>query len=110
MHHLHRPRGSAIDEDDPVLITPSSARWSYTGLRVVRLAPGAGRTLTTADNELVVLVLSGSCTVEVEGERVTLAGRQAVRLMSDQQPKRIKTRGMAKSREDRKCFAGVHSS
>jgi 5-deoxy-glucuronate isomerase len=78
MHHLHRPRGSAIDQDDPVLITPSSARWSYTGLRVVRLAPGAGRTLATTDNELVVLVLSGSCTVEVEGERVTLAGRQDV--------------------------------
>jgi 5-deoxy-glucuronate isomerase len=78
MHHLHLPRGSAIDEDDPVLITPARARWCYTGLRVVRLAPGVERTLATADSEMVVLVLSGSCTVEVERQRVTLTGRQDV--------------------------------
>jgi len=38
---LHRPAGRAASGADPVLITPESAGWSFAGLRVVRLAPGA---------------------------------------------------------------------
>ena len=37
---LHWPAGRAADGADPVAITPSSAGWRYTGLRVTRLAPG----------------------------------------------------------------------
>jgi 5-deoxy-glucuronate isomerase len=72
------PAGSAGDGDDPVVITPEAAGWTYCGLRVVRLAPDASRTITTGNEEIAVLPLSGSAAVEVEGRRFELAGRSSV--------------------------------
>jgi 5-deoxy-glucuronate isomerase len=76
---LHLPAGSAAAGDDPLLITPESAGWPRCGLRVVQLPPGGSRVLSSGADELAVLPLSGGgCTVEVEGRRFELTGRESV--------------------------------
>ena len=75
---LHVPAGTASDGSDPVLITPGSAGWTYSGLRVLRLTPGEARTVITGTSEMAVLPLQGSCTVEVDGHRFELDGRESV--------------------------------
>jgi 5-deoxy-glucuronate isomerase len=75
---LHLPAGTVADGDDPVLVTPAVAGWTYSGLRVLRLGAGESRAMDTGDNEMVVLPLSGSCSVRVDGERFRLEGRRSV--------------------------------
>lgn len=75
---LHLPRGTAGADGDPVAITPDSAGWRYTGLRVIELAPGGTRELGTGDREMLVVPLEGGCVVEVDGERFELEGRAGV--------------------------------
>jgi 5-deoxy-glucuronate isomerase len=75
---LHLPAGSAADGSDPVHVTPSLAGWTYAGLRVLRVAAGQSRALETGENELIVLPLSGACTVRCEGRRYALEGRPSV--------------------------------
>ena len=75
---LFRPAGRDSSGADPVLITPESAGWSFAGLRVVRLAPGASRSLDTGPDEMLVLPLAGSGVVECEGQRYELQGRASV--------------------------------
>jgi 5-deoxy-glucuronate isomerase len=69
---------STAEGDDPVAITPERAGWKYTGLRVVRLAPGESRELALDGFELALLPLTGSVAVECEGRRFELAGRETV--------------------------------
>jgi 5-deoxy-glucuronate isomerase len=59
-------------------ITPESAGWAFSGLRVIELAAGGRRVLDTGEDELIVLPLSGSCTVRIDGETFELAGREDV--------------------------------
>ncbi|HET6342290.1 MAG TPA: 5-deoxy-glucuronate isomerase [Gemmatimonadota bacterium] len=75
---LHLPRGTAGADGDPVAITPDSAGWRYTGLRVIELEPGATRELETGDREMLVVPLEGGCVIEVDGERFELEGRSGV--------------------------------
>jgi 5-deoxy-glucuronate isomerase len=75
---LHRPHGTLADGPDPVRLTPEDAGWAYTGLRVLRVAAGELRTLTTGEFEAFVLPLSGALTVEVDGEHIPLTGRPSV--------------------------------
>ncbi|XVQ08314.1 5-deoxy-glucuronate isomerase [Spirillospora sp. CA-255316] len=42
-------------------ITPAGAGWTYSGLRVVTLAPGEEAAFETGDAETLVLPLSGAC-------------------------------------------------
>ncbi len=51
---------------------------NYTRLRIAELAPGASETFETAGDELIVLPLSGACSVEIDGERHDLEGRESV--------------------------------
>ncbi|QFU87307.1 5-deoxy-glucuronate isomerase [Amycolatopsis sp. YIM 10] len=78
MSELHRPHGTLADGDDPIRLGPEDAGWTYTGLRVLRLAAGATRTIETGEFEAFVLPLSGGCQVEVDGERFSLQGRESV--------------------------------
>lgn len=78
MSALHRPAGSLSDGTDPVLLTAEAAGWAYTGLRVLRLAPGVARAVRTGEYEAFVLPLAGSCTVRVDGRVFELAGRDSV--------------------------------
>jgi len=72
------PAGSAADGADALAITPERAGWTYCGLRVVRLGPGGTRTVATGGEELAVVPLSGSASVEVDGRRFELEGRSSV--------------------------------
>jgi 5-deoxy-glucuronate isomerase len=72
------PAGSTADGVFSTVITPESAGWGFSGLRVLELAPGASAIHETGGEELLVLPLSGACTVTVEGETFALDGRDDV--------------------------------
>jgi 5-deoxy-glucuronate isomerase len=75
---LHRPAESTADGPFTTVITPDSAGWTYSGLRVLRLPAGGRHTVETGPDELLVLPLAGGCVVECAGERFELAGRSSV--------------------------------
>jgi 5-deoxy-glucuronate isomerase len=66
--------------DGPVVvdITPEAAGWDWTGLRVLRLAPGQPQTVRTGESELFVLPLTGSLRVTVADLDLDLQGRDSV--------------------------------
>ncbi|MCU1687651.1 MAG: iolB [Amycolatopsis sp.] len=78
MSRLHRPLGTLTDGNDPVLLSPESAGWNLTGLRVLTLAPGEVRVVHTGVFEAFVLPLTGGCTVRVAGLVFELTGRESV--------------------------------
>lgn len=59
-------------------VQPADAGWNYSGLRVITIRPEQSRTLTAGDAEVIVLPLSGACTVSCEGETINLKGRAGV--------------------------------
>ncbi|AJE39091.1 5-deoxy-glucuronate isomerase [Streptomyces nodosus] len=75
---LHLPDGTAGADGFRLAVTPQDAGWTYSSLRVLDLAPGASRTLDTGASELIVLPLSGSCRVEIDGTSFGLDGRADV--------------------------------
>jgi 5-deoxy-glucuronate isomerase len=66
--------------DGPVVVdvTPESAGWDWTGLRVLRLAPGVPTRVETGGSELFVLPLAGSLDVAVGADEHHLDGRESV--------------------------------
>jgi 5-deoxy-glucuronate isomerase len=70
---LHLPAAAG-----DLAVLPADAGWSYSGLQVLTLGPGGPRTLDTGDAETLVMPLSGSCSVECEGETLDLQGRRSV--------------------------------
>ena len=63
---VHQRASLAGSEDgDVVLLTPEDAGWTYTGLRVIVLAPGETRVVETGASETFVLPLAGSLSVTV---------------------------------------------
>ena len=75
-HHL--PRGTAAEGSYDLLVTPESAGWGYSGLRILSLGPGEAHTLSTGEFEFLVLPLTGGCTVAVDGQTFELHGRSGV--------------------------------
>ncbi|HWM23016.1 MAG TPA: 5-deoxy-glucuronate isomerase, partial [Ilumatobacteraceae bacterium] len=76
---LHRPHGSLADGTDPVALDPDDAGWSFTGLRVLSLAPGVERSISTGDSEACLLPLSATAvSVQCDDEQYVLAGRSSV--------------------------------
>lgn len=77
-HYL--PAGSAGTGDHDLQITPGSADWAYSGLRVVSLQPKATHRHQTGPDEVVVLPLSGAVDVDLDADqtRLALAGRADV--------------------------------
>ena len=59
-------------------ITPESAGWRFSGLRVLELAPGNFQSLATGADELIVLPLAGGCSASVDGKAYVLTGREDV--------------------------------
>ncbi|MQA25602.1 MAG: 5-deoxy-glucuronate isomerase [Micromonosporaceae bacterium] len=78
MTKLHLPAGSAADGPHDLAITPESAGWTYSGLRILRLGAGESHTFATGDEEMLVLPLSGGGAVECDGETLALDGRADV--------------------------------
>jgi 5-deoxy-glucuronate isomerase len=69
-------RAGETAHDQYVLdITPEQARWRFSGIKVLELPAGGRQELSTGEDEALVLPLSGSCAVDVEGTTHALAGR-----------------------------------
>ncbi|POX46614.1 5-deoxy-glucuronate isomerase [Streptomyces sp. Ru72] len=75
-HHL--PAGKAATGAYSVDVTPESAGWGYSSLKVLELPSGGWHSFDTGDSEWIVLPLSGSCTVAVGGDTFRLHGRESV--------------------------------
>jgi len=71
-------RGDTQNMPFETVVTPESAGWGFSGLRVVQLAVGARVSFATGDEEMIVLPLAGGCDVTCDDERVTLTGRRSV--------------------------------
>lgn len=74
----HLPAGSTGGQDWLVEITPAEAGWGFASLRVLELPEAGRRTFHTGEDEMVVLPLSGSCTVSCERRTFELRGRDSV--------------------------------
>jgi 5-deoxy-glucuronate isomerase len=73
------PAGGAPHGDPfSLTVTPELAGWSFSGLRVLELPAGGGQAIDTGDDEMLVLPLSGGCTVTCAKRRFQLEGRDSV--------------------------------
>lgn len=72
------PAGTAGRGDYDVEVTPASASWGFSSLRVLTLDPGGTHTVHTGGNEIVLVPLSGSVSLEVDGAHLDLDGRPNV--------------------------------
>ncbi|WP_082772111.1 5-deoxy-glucuronate isomerase [Actinoplanes sp. TFC3] len=75
---LHLKRGASGSGPFDVVVTPESAGWTYSGLRVLDMGIGERVSFHTGDSETLVLPLSGGCDVTCDDERLTLTGRRSV--------------------------------
>jgi len=77
MNHVVRA-GEAANGPFELEVTPESAGWGYSGLRVLALGAGQKEAVATGDDEYMVLSLGGSAEVVVDGTSFTLEGRADV--------------------------------
>jgi 5-deoxy-glucuronate isomerase len=75
---LYRPAGSLAGDGWSVVLTPEMAGWRFSGLRAATLGSGDTLAFATVDDEVAVVPLAGSFDVAVDGEEISLAGRQDV--------------------------------
>jgi 5-deoxy-glucuronate isomerase len=75
---LHRPAGSLAEGADTVVLTPETAGWQFSALRVLVLRPGQRRVVRLDEFEAAVLPLAGSAAVEVGSRSFGLQGREDV--------------------------------
>lgn len=78
MTELFLAAGEAAADGYDVVVTPESAGWGYSGLRVLTLPAGGRRTVGSAAEELFVIPLAGSAEIECGGRVFTLEGRRDV--------------------------------
>ncbi|TDC91024.1 5-deoxy-glucuronate isomerase [Actinomadura sp. 7K507] len=74
----HLPAGTAAEEPYGLVVTPESAGWVHSALRVLELRDGGSHEFRTGEFEMIVLPLAGACEVECDGERFGLDGRDHV--------------------------------
>ena len=75
---LYLPAGSTADGGWDLVITPDSAGWGYSSLRVLTLRPGQAVEFGTGDSEWIVLPLTGGVDVTLGERTFALAGRASV--------------------------------
>jgi 5-deoxy-glucuronate isomerase len=75
-HYL--PAGSAAAGAYEVQVTPESAGWGHTSLKIMFLPPGGSHELATSEDELIILPLQGAVAVEADGSGCELTGRTGV--------------------------------
>ncbi|MFC7217571.1 5-deoxy-glucuronate isomerase [Streptomyces polyrhachis] len=78
MTKTHLRAGESAEGPYRTVITPETAGWRYSGLRVLDAAPGVVYAVATGDAEHLVLPLAGGCAVEAEGASYRLVGRSGV--------------------------------
>ena len=74
----HIRDGATAEGPYRLVVTPKTAGWGYSGLRVLELPPGGSQTFDTGEDEMLVLPLSGGCRVRCDGVSFTLTGRAGV--------------------------------
>ena len=72
------PAGSTTADGFDLLITPESAGWGYSSLRILTLAAGEDFEFATGSDEMIVLPLSGGTDVGIGDTTFQLAGRDSV--------------------------------
>jgi len=75
---LHRPAGTASAGPYALEVTPESAGWAHSSLRVLDLPAGGRHTVETGPDEFVVVPLAGGLVLTCDGETLTLTGRTGV--------------------------------
>jgi 5-deoxy-glucuronate isomerase len=75
---LHLPAGAAAAGPYAVEVTPGSAGWSHSSLRILELPPGGSQEVETGPDEVLVVPLAGGVDVECDGEAFSLSGRPDV--------------------------------
>jgi 5-deoxy-glucuronate isomerase len=75
---LYLPAGSTADAVWDLVITPESAGWGYSSLRVLTMTPGQVVSFETGDSEWIVLPLTGAVDVTIGDRTFALAGRESV--------------------------------
>ena len=79
MHSIHYLRaGSAAANPYDVDVTPESAGWGHTSLRIVSLPPDGNHEFETSYDEVIILPLQGAVSVAAGGSGCDLAGRTGV--------------------------------
>jgi 5-deoxy-glucuronate isomerase len=72
------PSGFAGSGPYELEVTPDSAGWGYSSLKIISLESEGSHRFDTGSDELIVLPLSGSVAVEVADEHCELDGRVSV--------------------------------
>jgi 5-deoxy-glucuronate isomerase len=75
---LFLPAGSSSGSGYDLEVTPTSAGWGYSSLRVLTLPPAGAHSFDTAGEEILVLPLTGGVAVEADGTQLVLTGRTDV--------------------------------
>jgi 5-deoxy-glucuronate isomerase len=75
---LYLKQGTSADVTFDLVVTPEQAGWTYSGLKILDLAPGQSHTWATGEDELLVLPLSGAALVTCEDKTFELQGRRSV--------------------------------
>ncbi len=75
---LFVPAGTAPEGPFDLVVTPESAGWGYSSLRVLTLGPGASAEFGTGPDEMIVLPLSGGVEVSIGSTSYRLSGRDSV--------------------------------
>jgi 5-deoxy-glucuronate isomerase len=75
---LYLPAGASATDEYDLEITPESAGWGYSSLRILTLPANGTHTFDTGPDEIVVVPLSGSAVVEVDRAFLELDGRTDV--------------------------------
>ena len=78
MSELYLPAGAAAAGPYDLEITPTSAGWGYSSLKVITLDAGAEHEFSCAGEEIIVVPLSGGASVTTGGETFALVGRTDV--------------------------------
>ena len=76
--HVVPARARAAEGPFSLVITPKTAGWGYSSLRILELEAGGSATFATGEDEAVVLPLAGGCTVVCDGQEFALTGRRSV--------------------------------
>jgi 5-deoxy-glucuronate isomerase len=75
---LYLPAGASASHEYDLEVTPESAGWGYSSLRIVSLPANGTHTFDTGPDEMLVVPLAGSATVEVDRAFLELDGRPDV--------------------------------
>jgi 5-deoxy-glucuronate isomerase len=75
---LYLPAGSATTGAYDLEVTPESAGWAHTSLKIVTVPPSGSHEFATGDDEVIVLPLRGAVTVRANESGCELTGRIGV--------------------------------